>query len=69
MSTEITKFAPRTWRVRMEGHEFFGQIRQAKKAEWHAEIRKVATGDLVRFAGIWPRQRDAIEEVEHILNQ
>ena len=34
---------------------------------WHAEIRSRDTGDLIRYAGIWPTLRDAREEAERLL--
>ena len=46
---------------------WFGQFRKRSDG-WHAEIRDHASGDLIRFAGIWRRRRDAVEEIVSILN-
>lgn len=46
----------------------FGQIKKVN-LKWVAEIRSSDTGNLLRFAGVWSSRKDAVEEVEHILNQ
>lgn len=37
-------------------------------AGWHSEIRD-SSGELQRYAGVWPTLKDAVEEVEHILTK
>lgn len=48
----------------------FGQVRKLQTrrgAEWRAEIRNSDTGAFVRHAGIWPKRRAALRELEAIL--
>lgn len=69
MCVKVTALTNHISRVQAEGSEYFGQIKKQSDREWHAEIRRIETGELVRFAGIWKRKRDAIEEVEFILRK
>lgn len=48
-------------------HGRFGQIKRDGR-EWKAEIRS-RSGDLERYAGIWGTRKDAVDEVEHILEE
>lgn len=45
---------------------FFSNIDRGDDGQWRADIRK-PSGELKRFAGIWPTRRDAIEEASDIL--
>jgi hypothetical protein len=53
---------------RISGHKLFGQYKKEGR-EWHAEIRNTKTGDLLKYAGIWNRRRDAEEEIQSILKR
>lgn len=46
----------------------FGQIKKCGQ-QWHADIRKTETGELQRYAGVWPTLKAAREEVEAILSR
>jgi len=35
--------------------------------QWHCEIRRRSTGEMVREAGLWSRKCDAIEEAMSII--
>ena len=50
------------------GSALFGQIKKVDR-EWHAEIRDTETGTLLRYAGIWNRKSDAVEDCEHIIER
>lgn len=63
-----TKHCNGCYRVRLDSNgEQFGQVR--KNGKWRAEIRDVGTGDFIRPAGIWDTRRDAVEEIESILER
>jgi hypothetical protein len=71
MTVTIKKHTSATYRA-SNGTAHFGQFKRVGR-EWHAEIRKTETGQnwsrdvLVRYAGIWDRKADAVEEIEYIL--
>ena len=67
MTTQIKKHYPGCYRV-SNGSDAFGQIRKDGR-KWNAEIRKTETGEMMRFAGIWGTRKDAVEEIEHILER
>lgn len=59
---------PGFYRVRREPRGCrFGQIKKTGPGKWEAEIRMTGSGDLYRFAGIWPTLRDAQQEIEGII--
>lgn len=54
------------WRATMlDGR--FSNIRRERDG-WHADIRN-ERGELVRYAGIWPTLRDALDEVSFIFSR
>jgi len=63
----ITKHYSGCFRI-SNNSALFGQIKK-KGREWHAEIRRTNNGALVRFAGIWKRKVDAVEECEYIIER
>lgn len=66
----VSKLYEGCYRVRQDGSWAFGQItRKSGGKKWEAELRKVATGDLIRFAGVWPTKGDAVAECEHHLSK
>ena len=65
MTVTIKKHTSTTYRA-SNGTAHFGQFKRVGR-EWHAEIRETETGVLVRYAGIWDRKADAVEEIEYIL--
>jgi len=66
---KLTYHAPGFVRLKMHPDaRHFGQIKRSP-GKWHAEIRHSATGDLVRFAGVWKKFRDARDEIERLLSK
>lgn len=63
----VTTHRPGCYRTRREDSYAFGQARRAGR-EWEAEIRHRDTGDLIRFAGTWASKAQAMQELQHILN-
>ena len=45
----------------------FGIVRREGPREWHAKIMH-SDGSLRRYAGIWSTRKDAIEEVQDIID-
>ena len=70
-SYAIEKWHRGAWRVRIDASWCFGHITRKcigdTAATWMAEIRNKETGALVRYAGIWGRKKDAVEECLSIL--
>jgi|DEB0MinimDraft_3_1074331.scaffolds.fasta_scaffold245806_1 hypothetical protein len=67
MTIKTSKHYQGCYRI-SNGSAEFGQIRKQGR-EWHAEIRNMQTGDLVRYAGIWSTKRDAVDECLFILDR
>jgi hypothetical protein len=57
----MTKLCHGIYRITLSS-EHFGQVRHVGR-EWHAEVRQTETGNLVRYAGIWPTRQAAIDEL------
>jgi len=68
MTSHVTKHYKGCYRVTYPGTGCFGQIKKAGR-EWIAEIRDSADGSIIRPAGIWGRLRDAVGEVEYIIEE
>lgn len=68
MSNKLNKMYAGCYRTeaRSWDREKFAQIKKQGN-EWLIEIREVATGDLVQYAGLWSTLRDAAEEAVRVL--
>jgi len=59
---DVERMYKGTYRVRAKRSKIFSQIKHLPSGNWAAEYRDSVSGAVLRLAGIWPNQRDAIEE-------
>lgn len=60
--TSVRKHHRGCYRVTLTPDEF-GQVKREGQREWLAELRDTRTGDLIRYAGLWPTLWQAIAEL------
>lgn len=52
------------YRLTLDAERYASVERHGRK--WVAKIRRAGTGDLIRFAGVWPTRQAAMDECRSI---